>query len=118
MKKLILTTAVLFSGVIAFAQNDTMPVRAGHEMQQTHDMGNQQVKPATEDGLLMKEDKLWVIKAGKKDQVSKPVKLENGTMVMIDGTVKAKDGTTMKLKNGDWVSMDGRIVNKPELLGK
>jgi 2-keto-4-pentenoate hydratase/2-oxohepta-3-ene-1,7-dioic acid hydratase in catechol pathway len=33
--------------------------------------------------------------------------LDNGTIVMTNGTVKAKDGSTTTLKEGDYVTMDG-----------
>ncbi len=35
--------------------------------------------------------------------------LDNGTMIMANGSVKMKDGTTTTLKDGDYVTMDGTI---------
>lgn len=35
---------------------------------------------------------------------------KNGTVVMMDGTVKMKNGKTMKMKYGDCIDMAGKMI--------
>jgi D-lyxose ketol-isomerase len=62
-----------------------------------------------EDHVMMKDNKLIQMKDGKMMDLTEDVTLTNGTVIMKDGNVKMKDGTTVMLKNGDYVTMDGTI---------
>ncbi len=52
-----------------------------------------------------------MMKDGQTTQLTTDLTLDNGTVVMADGTVKNKDGTTTTLKEGDYVAMDGTTGN-------
>lgn len=72
-----------------------------------------QEKPADQhhkkDCVMMKEGKMMMMKDGKTMMMDKDMTLDNGTMVMTDGTVKMKDGSTKMLENGQTVYMDGTM---------
>ena len=51
--------------------------------------------------------------------LDKDMTMSNGTMVMMDGTVKMKDGKTMMMKEGDKMTMDGKMTKmKKPMQGK
>ena len=52
---------------------------------------------------------MLMIVGGKTTAMDKDMKLTNGTIVKIDGTMKTKDGMTMKMKDGDMIYMDGTM---------
>jgi hypothetical protein len=52
------------------------------------------------------------MKNGKTMMMEEEMTLTNGTMVMMDGTVKMKNGKTMMMKNGDMLDMNGRMAKK------
>lgn len=81
------------------AQDTTM-----HKKMKTHKMS------PPKDHIMMKDGKLWVMKNGTHTEMKEPMTLENGTMVMTDGTVKMKDGSSMVLKNGNSINMMGQMM--------
>lgn len=83
----------------AFAQ-DTIPTRDTVPTEQ---------KTQKKDVYVMKDSKMWQIKAGEKSELTEDVTLANGTIVMANGTVKATDGQTTALKNGQFVDLEGNI---------
>ncbi len=60
------------------------------------------------DCIMMQNGKMVMTKDGKNTPMSKDVTLQNGTVCMINGTCKMKDGTTMKMKEGDKIDMNGK----------
>lgn len=100
MKKLFLmiTALVMLTCGAVVAQDSTM-----NKKMKTHKMGK------AKDHIMMKDGKMWVMKNGVHSEMKEPMTLENGTMVMTDGTVKMKDGKTMMLKNGNSIDMMGKM---------
>ncbi|MBC8984963.1 hypothetical protein H9X96_04150 [Pedobacter sp. N36a] len=101
MKKLFLmiTALGMLTCSTVVAQDTIM-----HKKMKTHKMS------PPKDHIMMKDGKMWVMKNGKHTELKEPMTLENGTMVMADGTVKMKDGNTMMLKNGNSIDMMGKVM--------
>ncbi len=100
MKKLF---SILVLGSLTFgalAQDSAMDM---------HDTGMAKMHHMKKDCVMMKNGKMMVMKHGKAMMMSNSVKLNNGTMVMKDGTVKMVDGNTQMLKEGQYVDMDGKM---------
>lgn len=66
-------------------------------------------KTQLKDVFVMKDSKMWQIKAGEKSEMTADVTLVNGTIVMANGTVKKTDGQAITLKNGQFVDLEGNI---------
>ena len=88
MKKLLVTLFAITLTLGVFAQDSTK-----HE------------------GVILKDGKLLMMKNGQTTPLTKDMTLANGTIIMANGSVKAKDGTTTILKEGDYVKWDGTIGN-------
>lgn len=71
-----------------------------------HKMGGDHMM---KDCVMMKDGKVMVMKHGQHSELTEDLTLDNGTMVMKDGTVKTSDGKTMMLKDGEWIGMDGKM---------
>jgi len=52
------------------------------------------------------------MKDGKEMEMKQDMTMSNGAVVMKNGNVKKKDGTTVMLKNGDCVMMDGTVKHQ------
>jgi hypothetical protein len=96
MKKVLVSLFAITLTLGVFAQDSTS---GKHSMAQKHE------------GVIMKDGKLLMMKNGQTTQLTTDLTLDNGTVVMADGTVKAKDGTTSTLKEGDYVTMNGMTGN-------
>src|SRR5262245_34100199 len=73
------------------------------------------------DGVLMRNGKMTMMKAGKAmDPMTASLTMSNGAVVMPDGTVKLPGGEQLHLKNGQMVMMDGTIMDggKPKPMMK
>src|SRR5438876_3912480 len=55
------------------------------------------MQPASKDCLMMKDNKMWVMKDGKTTAMTSDMTLSNGTKVMVDGSYMTKDGKKMML---------------------
>ena len=99
MKNVFLTLFALALSFGVFAQ-DTIPAKDTVPTEQ---------KTQKKDIYVMKDSKMWQIKAGEKSELTEDVTLANGTIVMANGTVKSTDGQTTTLKNGQFVDLDGKI---------
>ena len=64
------------------------------------------------DCCKMKDGKMWCVKDGKTTAMTQDKTLPNGTVVMANGTVKMKDGTTTTLTDGQSVDMNGNVKTK------
>lgn len=99
MKNLFMTMLAVALSFGAFAQ-ETPPKKDTIPTEQKSQKNNIYV---------MKDSKMWQIKAGEKSELTADVTLENGTIVMANGTVKKTDGQTTTLKNGQYVDLEGNI---------
>ncbi|MCE3294587.1 MAG: hypothetical protein K0R65_301 [Crocinitomicaceae bacterium] len=63
------------------------------------------------DGIKMQKGSMIVYKNGKVSAMTAEMVLEDGSRVMMDGTVIRKSGTKLRLKEGDHIDMNGRITN-------
>ncbi len=98
MKKAFISLFAITLTLGVFAQDSTM-----NKMTPKHNMQNHE-------GIIMKNGKLLMMKNGQTTQLTSDLTLDNGTVVMANGTVKAKDGSTTTLKEGDYISMDGTTM--------
>ena len=71
---------------------------------------NQPSTPVS-DGIKMQKGSMIVYKNGKASAMTSEMVLEDGSRVMMDGTVIRKSGTKLRLKEGDHIDMNGRITN-------
>lgn len=93
MKKLIFLFAVLFIGYGSFAQQQ----KTNHKEHQTKDC------------FMMENGQMVMMKNGQTMPMHADTTLSNGTTVMMDGTLKMKDGKTRQLKADECVYMDGKV---------
>ena len=99
MKKAFISLFAITLTLGVFAQDSTM-----NKMAPKHNMQNHE-------GVIMKNGKLLMMKNGQTTQLTTDLTLDNGTVVMANGTVKTKDGVITNLKEGDYVGMDGTVGN-------
>jgi hypothetical protein len=101
MKKVLVTLFAITFALGVFAQDSTSRTN------------NLAIKPSvgSHEGVVMRSGKLLMMKNGLTTQLTTDLTLENGTVVMVNGSVKTKDGITTVLKEGDYVSMDGTTGN-------
>ena len=107
MKKIIFIITVTFISVFPFGknsygQNNISP--SIEMMAQNLD----QSKMNKKDCVMMKNGKLLMMKDGKTIDMPAEVKLNDGSIVYKNGTVKLSDGTSKAIKNGDSIDMDGK----------
>ncbi len=102
MKKIIVLLTACFLTAGVFAQNDQKTDKKDKmdKMDKMHHM---------KDCIMKKDGKITVMKDGKTMDLTSDMTLENGTVVMKDGTVKTKDGKTSMLEDGDCVYMNGKV---------
>lgn len=108
MKKLLLCCFVTFAFAAIASAQDTMPHKKMDKMRQMP--ANQQHMKMSSDCVMLTNGEVHLMKSGKKTAIKDPVSLSNGAMVMPDGTVKMKDGSTKQLKDGECMSMDGKMM--------
>ena len=108
MKKLpYLLAALLFAG-LTNAQAQTTPKAAQPTYSAT--------KLSAQDGCMMKDGKMTMMKGGKMMPMTADMTMANGTVCMTDGTCKMKDGTTMKMKDGQGMMMSGKMKSMDEMM--
>lgn len=71
------------------------------------------------DGVMMKDGKMMMMKDGKPaGQMTKEMTMSNGTKVMPDGSMMAKDGgKMMMMKDGQMMMMDGKMMDGGKAMG-
>ncbi|MCW1886016.1 hypothetical protein OKA04_14860 [Luteolibacter flavescens] len=69
------------------------------------------------DGVVRKDGKVWLVKAGEKSEVSTETTLTDGTKIMADGNVISKEGKKWEIDDGDAVFSDGRPVLEGSVVG-
>jgi hypothetical protein len=100
MKRLAVLT--LFLLLTARSQAQT----SGYEVQQGTPVEEKMIGNET---VVMKDGKVWYMKAGNKILVTENVSL-GSSRIDARGKVTLKDGTTTQLKEGDSVRSDGTVV--------
>ena len=104
MKKMMILAfvSIVSTGLFAQEKPDTgMHKKMDHKM-----MGMKK------DCVMMKDGKMIQMKDGKDMALAQDITMSDGSVVMVDGNLKKKDGTTVMLKNGDCVMMDGNVKHK------
>ena len=69
------------------------------------------------DGVVQKDGKVWVIKAGEKSELTSETTLSDGTKVQADGDVVSKSNKEWELSDGDAILQDGRPVIEGSVVG-
>jgi len=70
------------------------------------------------DAVMMKDGRMMITKDGKTTALTEGITLENGTKVMVDGTIVLKDASTMKMGEDDVIFMSGKMDKKEHLILK
>lgn len=60
--------------------------------------------------VSMDNGKIMVLKNGEKSMMTKDSTLQNGSMLMANGFLKMKDGSTLQLKQGDCMDVSGKLI--------
>ncbi len=115
MKKILWCFILSFAGASMATAQDTVPHQKmerehGMTAHQDHKMMEMEHMKMGSDCVMLTNGELHVMKSGKKTAVKDPVALSNGAIIMPDGTVKMKDGSTKQLKEGECMSMDGKLM--------
>ncbi len=101
MKKLIVLLVIAFGTTTAFAQE-------GKNMAADHPEGHQ--------CYMMKDAKLMHCDGKKASAVEKHVKLDNGTVVQVDGKIVAAEGKEgAMLKDGQCIDLEGNVGDCEEM---
>ncbi len=101
MKKLLILCVVSSFSLSALCQDISLAKKSDANMLLTKKMENEYVM--IKDGLALH------VKNGNTTTLSSPLKLNNGGLVMPDGTIQLSDGTTKKLKEGEYIDIDGQM---------
>lgn len=65
--------------------------------------------------LILKGGTMMVVRNGKTTPMTMETSLEDGSKVMMDGTVVKKDGTTSKIGESEMILMEGKIMKIPKM---
>ena len=111
MKKVFLSFFAISLCFGAFAQDSTANEHQIIPQSRTNlTMKNDEAMAVkTNESIMMKNGKVTVIENGRSTELTQNKTLTNGTIISVDGSVKATNGTTTVLKDGDWVNQDGTI---------
>lgn len=113
MKKLIAITFVSFS-LASYAQDTTRTTQRTTTTTRTTTQTQDDDKWWNKDGAMMKNGKVYTKVNGEKKELTENLALNNGGVVMPNGTVKMKDGSTKTLSNGQCIDLDGNIRTKDD----
>ncbi|HWY11743.1 MAG TPA: DUF6799 domain-containing protein [Bacteroidia bacterium] len=106
MKKLILIVAVTASSLSAFSQIDSVKYQIKDGMQiRTNDSID-----VSKICVTLNRGKLMVAKNGILVPMEEAMVLQNGTIVMMSGMIKTKDGKVSQINEGDCLDMNGEMV--------
>lgn len=114
MKKLIAIACIACS-VSAYAQDTTRtrtPTRTPNNNVMKSSMDEDGEKWWDKDGAMMKNGKMFSKVNGDKKEMTQNLTLNNGDVVLPNGTVQMKNGSTRTLQNGECIDMDGNIRTK------
>ncbi len=94
---------------ISFAEESTLKEDLRGNPAQATMSGN--VPDNQQDAYVVQDGKVMLRKDNKLSAVETDIALPDGTMVMMDRTVKTPEGNVIILEPGDEVAMDGKIMN-------
>ena|SRR5690606_14053280 len=103
MKKLMLLLSAFLFILIAFANRKLFLNKGRKNLIMRKDIKKDCV-------MMMEDSGLIVITSGKENTMHKSMTMNNGTIILLDGTMKLKNGRTMKLKIGEMIDIDGLIT--------
>jgi hypothetical protein len=98
-------STVMANGTVKAKDGKTTMMKSGDCICTDGSMMKMDISSKPMDCMMMKDGKMMTMMA-----MDKTMTMKNGSMVMMDGTVKGKDGKTMKMANGDWIDMDGNMT--------
>lgn len=113
MKKLLIVcTALLLNTAVnaqdATRQTTTTTTQEAQQSSATQTNVGTDAKMA--DGVVMKDNKMWVMKGGKTMEMTSDMTLRDGSVVMVNGMVKHTDGSTVQMKNGERIDVNGKVA--------
>ena len=108
-----LTKADVMKAIKGNMNNSTTVTHENMDNKMDYTIHQKMSQSSMKDGIMMKGGKMMQMKAGKSMMMKKDMVFPNGNVVMMDGTMKMKDGTTHMLKDGDCVMMDGKMKSMP-----
>ncbi len=112
MKKILCLFAIVCLGKLASAQSTDSTNRATHDSTATTSSSKGMDDTNKDAYITVQGGNVMEVKNNKVEKLEKDKTLKDGTVIMIDGTVKSPDGTTRKLKEGERVYADGRSGNR------
>lgn len=98
--------------------NPTQNNRNDDGMMQNRDLNNNQIqsdpKNAADmshpDGVMMQDGKMIIVKDGRMVTLKNDITLDNGLVVMSNGSYMKKGGTKMMFKEGEHMDMSGKMI--------
>lgn len=106
------------TGTDSTYQNMDMNHNPNRYLQNHSDSVNKTETYKTSDGVILKNGKMMMIKAGKTTLLDKSITMSNGTKIMTDGSYLMKNGSKMKLNEGDHMDLSGKLTPKHSTLPK
>ena len=104
MKKVIFVIVAFCFSMCLVAQTDStqnkMNGDANNDHKITKIINHKIIYKLFSDGVMMKNEKIMIVKNGKLTVLDHEMFLDNGTIVMVNGTMMRKDGKEMMLKEG------------------
>ena len=126
MNKIILTLTAVAMTACSYAQmdsaqnkmNPTQNNRNDDGMMKNRDLNNNQIqnepKNAADmshpDGVMMQDGKMIIIKDGRMVTLKNDMTLDNGMVVMSNGSYMKKGGTKMMFKEVEHMDMSGKMI--------
>lgn len=123
MKKLLLIWGAVTISVGSFAQTDSMKYRIkdGIQVPQNDTLNSNRVKNDINQNIVdsvnldkmcvtMKDGKLMVLKDGMMVPMEDAMVMENGTIVLLNGMIKTKEGNVTQMNEGDCLNMYGEMI--------
>lgn len=111
-------TKVMKNGAVTKTDGQTIMLKDGEmvsmngEMMKTGDkMPGMSGNRMMQDGVMMTNGQMMVIKEGKASMMTEDMKMKDGCTVMVDGTVTKPKSPNVMMKEGDAMSMDGKMMN-------
>jgi hypothetical protein len=96
MKRLVLAAAIICTAHFANAQPKPEPAQPAMEK-----------KTDKSPYITLQGGQVMMIKDNQAEKLDKDKTLGDGTVVMVNGTVKKPDGTVLQMKEGDRIFLDG-----------
>jgi len=99
------------SAVTTSAATDSS-VNKNQQAQQQTTVADSTAKVIPTDRVIMKDDKMYMVKSGDSTVLDKSYKLESGAVVSATGSVKYPSGRTVQLKNGQFIELKKAVTTE------